>query len=1420
MSSLSLQNLRFTLWLTALSLAAACSNPATYSGANADASTEEGLDVLPTQAGALKLLSVTPDRGPLAGGGQIDVKGVGFADDAKVFLGDTECTIAWRGGKTHLYAIVPPVTAPQTVDVKVQSGLDTGGQPRIVGLTHGYVYLGETHADGFTPTLGPAEGGTQITVHGSGFRPGDKVLVGWREASANEVIDDSTLIALTPPATNMGTADEEKAIVAVRHSSGVAVLAGSFLYGRPPRIQRVDPGVVPPEGADVTLHGHALGHANELYTGGLTADLATGTASEVRGAKIAPMTTLNSQAQPGVRDMLVSSPFGASLLSPAFAYSGPVGAAQLLGVSPGRGPSEGGTLVSLLAALPAGAKVTGVTWDGAAVSFQQAGASVTLATPAHGSGPVSVGIQTDHGDASLPEGFTYVDSPHVDQIQPNSGPAEGGTTVLVTGSHFDGDCTLRIGTWHAQIQSNDGSSIHATTPPGPLGSVDVQVECGGVPSILRNGFQFTDGKPHVNAVVPAQGATGGTTPVTVYGNGFQSGMKFYFGGKPASAVNVLDSGRAEMFTPAHDSGPVNVDALMGGNADTLLNGYNFFDPTAADGGTWGEAIGGTLNITVIDYYARSAIPDATVILGVPGDALFGKYKGFTDSAGQVVFSGPDVVGPLTVTAGKVDYTATSIVSFDAQNATLVLFPEKPSGSGGGEPPKTFNMPLMEGRVRDFEKYISIPPANCLKVDAQSDKTCDTCVSDADCVGLPGAVTFACIDNGVAGKRCLPDCTQANVCSSDFACYAEASLPGHAVCKPKLGIRKVFCATSQRDTDTPNDPPPSGNSGLDVIDALPYAATAVDEATGNYQLTGRLDELAIVCVGGYVTNDTQTFVPTAMGVRRHVFPKPDDGKPGDVITGLDINLDIALTRTLPTRLDHPQTNFPASQGGSQEVAVWLDLGSDGVIPILKQTSPGGTVAAGTEAKSGVQDDVALAHLPMSLPEELADATWIFQGVVTYGDSQVGVPPEAGTRAGGLKTPGDLNLRLRSADGTWSDLGIGVAQELTGVLFGTDDELLIATRRGLLYRGPLDKLKPIYQPVILDPYAAPLAVLAAAGTPTDATFVGELGLIRRLKGQKVTEEAGAVATTLRAVCQNATLRAAVGDKGALEVDVGNGWQQLVVTPAVDLRGVVCTDKGAIAVGASGQVVEVLLGGPQPVASVSKLDPTLDLYALAQTDDGTLWAGGSQGNAGALWQKKPGGQWQEAWPAGANVADVRSLRVLVALPNQTLLAIDREGGQWRVDPTGVVNESPDHLDQRPRAGVALADGSVVLVGEPGLWLGPFLTVPAIASPTPQDAFPFSVIWSAAPGRLPSCNRVHLDGSGYPFWWIYVAPEVTSFALPDLEAIDGISVFPNTPQYQWVARVDRIYVPGTTINSFATFNLEFGTWRSWSTNAVPFHP
>ena len=72
--------------------------------------------------------------------------------------------------------------------------------------------------------------------------------------------------------------------------------------------------------------------------------------------------------------------------------------------------------------------------------------------------------------------------------------------------------------------------------------------------------------------------------------------------------------------------------------------------------------------------------------------------------------------------------------------------------------------------------------------------------------------------------------------------------------------------------------------------------------------------------------------------------------------------------------------------------------------------------------------------------------------------------------------------------------------------------------------------------------------------------------------VTQEDSAVSETLRGVCQGAKGRAAVGDNGALQVDVGAGWKSVKLTTSADLHAVVCGEQELVAVGASGVTVRV--------------------------------------------------------------------------------------------------------------------------------------------------------------------------------------------------------------------------------------------------------
>ncbi len=1367
---------------------------------------------------ALKLLSVTPKQGDLAGGETLDIAGQGLLPSARVFIGNEEATVDWRAGTTHIYVKAPPGKQPGAVDVRIENS-----KAAKATLNRAYAYLSQVTVDSFAPEVGSMNGGAEITVRGSGFRQGDRVLVAYHEAAQTKFVDEKTLVALVPPyleEAGVVKTDLAKVQVSVRHASGVTHCKLPFTYGRPPRVDSVAPPVVGLDGGAVQLHGAGLGNATAVYANAALGVLAPGTASTVRGAQMPALKAVDKAAAPGPVELVVTSPYGNHKLFPAFAYVADASAqVALYGASPASGPTSGGNTVTLMAAIPGGASISAVTIGGKPAPHKLKGTAIEVTAPSGAAGSAAIEIATSSGSASLPAGYLYIADLKVDMVEPGLGPTAGGGEVQVRGKGLSAACTVRIGMYAAKVltANQKGTSLNVIVLPGAPGAADVVVRCGGLEATLAGGYGYVDGHARINAVSPPSGSTGGGATVKIYGSGFKPGVKFLFGGKPTLGMTIVHSGLCEAKTPPHPAGLVTVDLLDGQDTDTLINGFNYYAPGTPEGGTWGEGVGGTLNVTVLNIYTRAPIEDAVVQLGSPGEPMYEKYTGVTDAKGMVVFSGPDVVPPIRVSATKPDFTASSIIHFDASNATLLLFPYTPPSSGQGNGNgASLPFALLKGKVVDVDKYLLIPPANCLGSTDAGDLTCKACSVPIDCTGTTAdGSTFYCVNNGPAGNRCLQSCGESNGCKSGFVCVPDEVAPGAKVCKPTIGIRKVYCATTVRDIDADDQNPPpstSGNGG-----ALPYPTSPVDEKTGAFEITSRLDELAVVCIGGYISNATKKFVPSAMGVRRHVFPKPYT-KPEDAITGLEVRLTIALKRDLQVRLDHPQPYY-GGLGGQLALKAWLDLGSDGLVRLPSLLNPG-NLGGGTT----VVDDVTLPYQPVLLPAGMTEATYTYYAHALYGQSDE-IGPVTLTIHDGLVQPGDGNLRVRKPDGTSTDDALGVNQTLTGVVAGADGKVLVLGNNGGLWRGLVGALQLFWLPPVIDPYASPPAAMALAGTPTDATVVGAGGMVRRVTGNKVQTEQSNTKVDLFGVCHSPLGRVAVGDAGTLLLDTVGAWQVATVPELgkAKLRAVACGPDLAVAAGDDGWVVTVDLaaGGTAKAIKIA----SVALHSVLWRKGSFLIGGDKPAGDGPVLVSGNGkGLWLNAWPAGAVTPTYKPVRTLVALPDDALLLADREGHVYRLDAKGVFDESTERLDLRPRAGVALPDGSAVVVGEPGLWLGPFLTVPTIDKPLPNTGLSGAVPveWSVAPGPTPSFSRVHLDGNldpksgwGFPFWWIYVGPEISNFLLPDFEE-KGIQVFINNPQVQYWVRIDRGYVPGFSINGFSTLDLEFGRWRSRATNTV----
>jgi hypothetical protein len=214
----------------------------------------------------------------------------------------------------------------------------------------------------------------------------------------------------------------------------------------------------------------------------------------------------------GPVDVTVVGPGGISATSSAdqFTYTPPP-VPTVTGVSPGSGPSTGGTSVTIT-----GTGFTGATavnfGSGNTATFAVANDTTITATapPNAKLGAVDVTVTTPGGTSatSTADQFTFVTPPPptVTAVTPNAGP--GLTAVTIAGTGFSGATAVDFGGNSAAFTIDSPTQITATAPSGTsTGTVDVTVTTPGGTSATSSADQFTyqAGEPPVTMVATYRG---------------------------------------------------------------------------------------------------------------------------------------------------------------------------------------------------------------------------------------------------------------------------------------------------------------------------------------------------------------------------------------------------------------------------------------------------------------------------------------------------------------------------------------------------------------------------------------------------------------------------------------------------------------------------------------------------------------------------------------------------------------------------------------------------------------------------------------------------------------------------------------------------------------------------------------------------
>ena len=252
-------------------------------------------------------------------------------------------------------------------------------------------------------------------------------------------------------------------------------------------------------------------------------------------------------------------------------------------IEPSAGDFQGGDNVTLVGAGFYDEALT-VEFDGvsslAVIVITSKFANVVI--PPHPPGQVEVRIaRSDGQEVVIDDGFLYGADLDIFGIEPASGPAVGGTPVLLSVQGLVEGVQLLIGGRPAtDLEIIDPFTLAARTPPGDPGARDVVLRLPGGESSLEDGFTY-EGAPHPASLAPAFGTEAGGTEVLISGSGFSEHDAVWFGNTPAADTLLLNPTLLRAETPP--SFPELVDVrIKGPHGDGVLTDAFAFVPAQVE----------------------------------------------------------------------------------------------------------------------------------------------------------------------------------------------------------------------------------------------------------------------------------------------------------------------------------------------------------------------------------------------------------------------------------------------------------------------------------------------------------------------------------------------------------------------------------------------------------------------------------------------------------------------------------------------------------------------------------------------------------------------------------------------------------------------------------------------------------------------
>ena len=273
-----------------------------------------------------EVTSVTPPFGPAAGGTMLTLTGNAFVSGATVTIGGVAATNVTVVNPSTLTLTTPAGMAGPAVIVVTNPDLQS------VTLTNRFTYIVGPTLASVMPDLGALQGGTTVTLTGTGFRAGATVSFGGNPATSVSVQSATSAVVVTPPGA--GTVD----VVLTNADGQSATLMMAYTYVPAPTLIGMSPSSGAAAGGTiVTITGGGFG-------AGTTATLGGTPMTNITVVSPTQLTATTAAHTPGVVDLVVTSRDGRSAaLAGAFTYIAEMDAGSTGGGAGGGGGSGGGS---------------------------------------------------------------------------------------------------------------------------------------------------------------------------------------------------------------------------------------------------------------------------------------------------------------------------------------------------------------------------------------------------------------------------------------------------------------------------------------------------------------------------------------------------------------------------------------------------------------------------------------------------------------------------------------------------------------------------------------------------------------------------------------------------------------------------------------------------------------------------------------------------------------------------------------------------------------------------------------------------------------------------------------------------------------------------------------------------------------------